>query len=178
VRIHRRKTTCCVIALSFYFQALTSCSCKPRMTLLVCVSSSIAGHPGEKARRQLMRQVVSPSGLVIKPDDWTGMDNSSAFCIRPTSTTGRNTCSSKFELQRRFTGCAGGSDACQTGNVRGGSVQFGVWAAYGSSPGLGPRAIEYGPCVGACLSVSGCKRPIARDRQNSEAANRSTAIGG
>src|ERR1700722_13401850 len=30
---------------------------------------------------------VSPSRLVIKPDHWTSMDNSSAFSIRPTSTT-------------------------------------------------------------------------------------------
>jgi hypothetical protein len=44
----QRKATCCVMALSFHFQALTSCSGEPRMTLLVCVSRSMVGHLGER----------------------------------------------------------------------------------------------------------------------------------
>jgi hypothetical protein len=54
-------------------------------------------------------------------------------------------------------------------NVRRGSVKIGVWAAYGSSPGLGPRAIEDGPMRQSLkatgLSASDCKRRRARGRK-------------
>ena len=57
------------------------------MTVLVFVSSSIAGHPGERLFGRGCGKPESPSRLVVKPDHWTGMDNSSGFSIGPTSTT-------------------------------------------------------------------------------------------
>jgi hypothetical protein len=47
-RRRRRETTCCVMAPPFHFQVLTSCSGEPRVIVLVCVSRSIAGDPGER----------------------------------------------------------------------------------------------------------------------------------